>query len=163
MSKPPIKRSEHIVTLSREHHFSLLFAWKVKRGLALGIDQERIMDYVFHFWNEHTVMHFKQEEEVLFAIHNDELVDRALKEHQEVYKIIDGLSDWNREDDISKELTALSELITAHVRFEERDLFPHLEKILTPEQLKKIEHELLEMQPEPLQDDYEDEFWDTKK
>lgn len=161
MGSKPIKRNEHIITLSREHHFSLLFSWKVKTGLKKGIDLKRIHDYVIFFWEEHTIQHFRQEEEVLFAVHNDELVDKALAEHKVIREKILALEKWNGEDDISEQLMEVADMITDHVRYEERDLFPHLEQILTPEQLKQIGHELLEMQPEPLQDDYEDQFWES--
>lgn len=163
MSKQPIKRNEHIVSLSREHHFSLLFGWKIKTGLKYNIDPKRICKYVFQFWDNNLTVHFKQEEETLFAVHNDELVDRALKEHTEIRAEIKALKNPDLEKEIPEHLIKIADMVTAHVRFEERELFPHLEKILSPEEMKKIGHELLEMQPEPLQDDYEDQFWVRQK
>ena len=32
----PLKRSKELAPLSREHHDGLLFAWKIKQGLANG-------------------------------------------------------------------------------------------------------------------------------
>lgn len=48
-----------------------------------------------------------------------------------------------------------------HVRYEERQLFPHLEKILTEKQLKFIGEQL--KKEEIAKDNYEDEFWIKKK
>jgi len=159
MSEKPIKRNEHIISLSREHHFSLLFGWKIKNGLKLNINPHRICKYVLYFWENNLSIHFNQEEETLFAVHNDDLVTKALVEHEIMRSEIKALKNPEDEEEMAKHLTRLADMVTAHVRFEERDLFPHLEKILSPEQMKKIGHELNEMQAEPLRDDYEDEFW----
>lgn len=159
----PIKRNEHIVSLSREHHFSLLFGWKIKTGIKKGIDLHRIRKYALYFGEHNLTQHFKQEEATLFNIHNDELVNKALEEHTIIQNVVIQLSESNSEEDILKHLEQLAELVTDHVRFEERDLFPHLENILTEEQLKNIGHHLHEMQPEPLQDEYDDEFWMPEK
>lgn len=44
----PIKRSEHIIQLSREHNFSLLFCWKVKKGIRKGVEPSRIIQYILY-------------------------------------------------------------------------------------------------------------------
>lgn len=163
MSKGPIKRDENIVSLSREHHFSLLFGWKIKNGFKFGIDAERINKYALHFWENNLVTHFKQEEETLFAVAKDVLVDRALDEHRQIRAEIAILKNPASKEELKIHLEEIADLVTDHVRFEERELFPHLEKILTAEQLKSIGHDLSEMLDEPLQDDYEDQFWVKKK
>lgn len=48
MSKP-IKRSGHLIQLSREHHFSLLFCWKVRTGIKKNIEKRRIIPYILFF------------------------------------------------------------------------------------------------------------------
>jgi hypothetical protein len=47
------------------------------------------------------------------------------------------------------------------VRYEERTLFPHLEKKLNKEQLKNI-GEQIQKQYSPLIDEWEDQFWNIK-
>ena len=42
----PLKRNPNLVPLSREHHFGLLFAWKLKQGLAKNTSLETMRDYV---------------------------------------------------------------------------------------------------------------------
>lgn len=156
MSKP-IKRSGHLIQLSREHHFSLLFCWKVRTGIKKNIEKRRIIPYILFFWKEHLLPHF-EEEDVLFEKVDDELVQRAYKEHQEINQTIELLS--NVPDDNANDLFAkIADLVDDHVRFEERILFPHLENKIEESELAKIAHKLLEMQPDALQDEYEDEFW----
>lgn len=163
MSKKPIKRNEHIVSLSREHHFSLLFGWKIKNGLKFNIEPQRICKYVFQFWEKNLKAHFDQEEATLFNFKDDELINRALKEHVLIKAELKALQETEDEEQLILHLTQIADMVTDHVRFEERILFPHLEQKLTKEQLQNIGHDLNEMQPEPLVDDYEDAFWVKQK
>jgi iron-sulfur cluster repair protein YtfE (RIC family) len=162
MESKPIKRNEHIASLSREHHFSLLFGWKIKNGIKFNIEPKRIAKYAIHFWEHNLQVHFQQEEETLFSFCNDELIERALSEHVLIRQTIEQIKSTTNEIDLTTHLAAIAELVTNHVRFEERLLFPHLENILTAEQLKNIGHSLHEMLEEPLQDTYSDEFWVKK-
>jgi hemerythrin-like domain-containing protein len=52
-------------------------------------------------------------------------------------------------------------LLNAHIRFEERELFTHLEKILTPEQLDTVFTQL-EKHPVHCEQEWKDEFWVKK-
>lgn len=160
MSKGPIKRNENIVSLSREHHFSLLFGWKIKKGIKKGIELERIIKYANYFWNNHLEQHFRHEEETLFALsQEDEFIQKALAEHHDMKQDIEVLNSLKTNEEIITQLEKIADFVTTHVRFEERELFPYLENKLTPEQLKQVGHDLDEMTEEPLQDDYDDEFW----
>lgn len=153
----PIKRSEHIIQLSREHHFSLLFCWKVKKGVKKEVEPNRIIKYVLYFWKKHLLPHFS-EEDILFEHVDDPLVQRAYAEHHELNAILESLSTATTEEKAIL-IPKIADLVDNHVRFEERELFPHLEEAIPESQLAIIGKKLLEAQPEPLQDDYEDEFW----
>lgn len=161
MEKKPIKRTPEIMPLSREHHFSLLFSWKINQGLKSGISTERIIRYVAYFWENNLRLHFEQEEVVLFKPFKDNpLVIQALQEHKEARNMIHSLLERKGTETEQKSvLKVLSELITAHVRTEERTIFPELESRMTSEELKKASGLLYHLQAEPLQDDYKDEFW----
>lgn len=154
----PIKRSKYIIQLSREHHFSLLFCWKIRTGIKKGIDPDRIIPYALYFWAEHLLPHFS-EEDILFERVDDELVRRAYSEHHEINELAKQISTLVGNDSKVVALSRLANLVEEHVRFEERELFPHLEKALEESELAEVGRKLLEIQPEPLQDTYPDEFW----
>ena len=149
-----MKRHDSIAPLSRQHHFGLLFCWKIKQGVRLNVDSQRIMKYVEHFWNTHLEEHFRDEEELLFSKTNDELTQQALQEHATINNYRSILQKNLNTDN----LLHFAHLVNEHIRFEERTLFPHLEKVLTSHQLKEIEH-LLHEHPEKTEDNYSDEFW----
>lgn len=157
----PIKRSEHIVKLSREHHFSLLFGWKIRTGLKKGVDLERIEAYIHYFWKEHQLPHFAQED-VLYEKVDDELVQRAFKEHREMEEIMAKI-DETPEKEKPDLFQTIADKVTDHVRFEERILFPHLEEQIADSELAEIARKHHEMQPEPLEDNWGDEFWAREK
>lgn len=156
MEQKPIKRSVHILQLSKDHHFTLLFCWKIRQGLKQGVDGERIKKYVQHFWDQHMQAHFREEEEILFAPVKDEKVQRALNDHEQIKEQVNATLQSSGEE-ASNKLARLADLVDAHVRYEERELFPHLEKELTTKQLENIGKQL--QQQQPLNDDFEDEFW----
>lgn len=158
MEVKPIKRSDSILKLSREHHFSLLFCWKLKQGLKNKVQATRIIPYVQYFLNIHLLPHFKEEEEILFVPIAGEIVSRAIEDHAGIRQLVQGLISYP-DDHAAEQLRRLSDLLDKHIRFEERELFPHLEKMLSKEQLDDIGKRLA---APTVKDDYADEFWNTR-
>lgn len=153
-----MKRHESIAPLSREHHFGLLFCWKIRQGIKLNVEAGRMYQYVAYFWNTHLEEHFREEEEWLFKKINDALTRQALQEHQEIKQYLQQLKNAPK----AGNLLQLANMINDHIRFEERTLFPHLEKVLTPGQLEEAGHLLHESIPGKTGDNYADEFWIRK-
>src|SRR5690606_30674746 len=81
---------------------------------------------------------------------NHDLVKRALSDHRRLKRL------FNNEDDITKSLSKIEEELEQHIRFEERILFPEIQKTATETQLAHIEkiH-----QQAPFEDNLDDEFW----
>lgn len=154
----PIKRSDQLAPLSREHHDGLLFAWKIRQGLKNETDIKIISRFVKWFWENELQEHFKKEEQIL-AKHlpaDDALIHRMTDEHQNIEALVhinENIADGTL-------LVQIADAVNDHIRFEERELFPHAEKELTSGQLDIIYTEL--SQERPFSSKWEDEFW-TKK
>ena len=161
MKKEPIKRNINILKLSKEHHFSLLFCWKIRQGLKREVAKERIVKYAQYFRDHHLDAHFREEETILFAPLKDRWVQKAIEDHKQIRHQLEELAGII-EDNAYQQLTKLANLVDDHVRYEERELFPHLEKTLSDEQLEAIGKKLDAQQPSPLKDEYADEFWMKK-
>jgi len=148
----PIKRSEQLAPLSRDHHDALLFVWKIKQGLKNGTDPEEIASYVQWFWNNHLQLHFSQEEHLLLPHlpESDEMAKQLKAEHQDIREIVAAPLHISS-------LASLAGKMESHIRFEERKLFPHVEKNLSSGQLNSI-HKQLDHQPHCLEK-WENEFW----
>lgn len=123
-----MKRHHKLQDLSREHYSALKLALEVKRAAASG-DPARIETAaaacVADFVSE-LDPHFVIEENTLLPMLTDpeeaELVQRILQDHAALRLLAAQL----RQPGVSK-LLDFAELLTAHIRFEERDMFPAVE------------------------------------
>jgi hemerythrin-like domain-containing protein len=154
----PIKRSPQLTPLSREHHEGLLFGWKIKQGLKKGTDINTIGRFVQWFWVSHLLEHFRLEEQVLAAYMpaGDLQVDRMINEHQEIEALIH--INVNIVDEAN--LLKIADAVADHIRFEEREFFPHAESTISLENLDKI-YEQLSIE-KALPGNWKDEFWMKK-
>ena len=159
MDKKPIRRNENIAKLSRDHHASLMFCWKLRQGIKQHISTERVVNYIKYFLDSHMLIHFKEEEEILFQPIRDDKVHKAINDHVEISKLAHSVLVSGKED-LSVKLSQLADLVDAHVRYEERILFPHLEQNLTDDQLENIGRAISD---EAIKDLYKDEFWVRSK
>ncbi|MBU3822482.1 hemerythrin domain-containing protein [Flavobacteriaceae bacterium XHP0103] len=152
MSIKPLKRHKALQPLSREHHHGLLLAWKIRSGLNKNIAIERIKAYTDWFFKTHLIPHFEMEEKHIFTLlgNDNDLVKKALSEHKRLAML------FNQTEDTKKNLSLIEEELEQHIRFEERVLFPEIQKIATPDQFAEIEeiHQSI-----PFKDKVDDEFW----
>ncbi len=150
----PIKRSEALKALSKDHHFNLLLIWKIRQGLKLNVELLRIKNFIAHFFNEQILHHFLEEESYLFCLlpEDEPLRLRVESEHSAIKKIGAAISEENISENKIEEF---ANLLESHIRFEERTLFPYIEKNVSYEKLAKAstyftaEHS----------DDWHDAFW----
>ena len=86
------------------------------------------------------------------------MVQKALDDHKNIMNQVEMLE--SNAASIETSLINLADTVDNHVRYEERELFPHLEKILSNDQLAEIGQLMKEDEDHP--DDFADEFWIRK-
>ncbi|MEK6481756.1 hemerythrin domain-containing protein [Catalinimonas sp. 4WD22] len=152
MKRKPIKRSQAIQPLSREHHHSLLLCWKIRTGIRKNIELDRIKKYANWFFEKHISPHFEIEEKYIYPVlgNENELVKKALAEHRRLTRL------FENDEELEKSLSRIEEELEAHIRFEERILFNEVQNIASEEQLNKIARQHSETK---FQENTEDEFW----
>lgn len=135
-----MKRSAALITLSRDHHQALFVAQKLRR--ASTTTAEEAYAALLAYWEGHGRAHFCTEEELLlpaYARHadpQDVLVARVLGDHAVIRQRV---ADMDGDSSPTVEtLRELGGLIAAHVRLEERKLFPVIENVLSPDQLAAL-------------------------
>jgi len=144
-----MKRGEELKPLSWDHHHGLVFAFRLKRGIQKGATNGVMADYVLHAWNGTLQHHFEKEEEFLveplkkYAENGKELITRLKKEHAFFHKLIETIG--QRGKNLPSLIQDFAVALEAHIRFEERDLFPAVEKSIPPKLLQKIGHSLHEL------------------
>ena len=126
-----MKRSAILQPLSREHHTALTLAKASERAARSG-DEALVRlacQRVIHSFSNELEPHFQFEETSLLPLlHSPEtqpLAERTLADHQQLRGLLDAL----RQNDAGA-LDSFGKCLTAHVRFEERELFPALENLL---------------------------------
>lgn len=153
MSNKPLKRHKALQPLSKEHHHGLLLSWKLRMGFKKNIEIERMKTYTDWFYKTHLIPHFETEETHIFPLlgNDNEFVKRALAEHRRLKLLF--TSDKN----ITKALGLIEEELEQHIRFEERILFPEIQKTATEIQLHHIEK--VHSSDEKFNDNLNDVFW----
>lgn len=138
-----MRRSEALKPLSREHHHALFVAKEVRDADESGAGAAR--DALLEFWQDEGALHFRIEEEVLLpgsglaGPDRDGEVARMLSEHLEIRRR------FARVESGGADLTALKDLaglLRDHVRFEERELFPRIEREMTDDDLRILAAEI---------------------
>lgn len=129
-----MKRIEELHHLSHDHHHGLLVCWKIRTAFSKGIEIERVKDYLNWFYDYHLKSHFEIEEATLLTVvgSEHEYGKQMLEEHQQLREL------FENQEVRSGNLVEIEELLQAHIRFEERVLFPLIQDIATIEQLKAI-------------------------
>lgn len=138
-----MKRSPELAVLSREHHHALDLALRLKR--ADGGQAEAVAAAAAEFWRRESIEHFQLEEEFLLpslARHTgpaDPDIARTCRDHAELRQRFGQVERGQRDVEA---LRRLGELLSEHVRFEERVLFPRVESMLDPHELAELGRQL---------------------
>ena len=133
-----MKRSPELAALSRDHHRALEAALRLRR--ATDETLEPAVGHFLEFWGRHGEQHFAIEERLLLpALPDDdaewaEATRRVHAEHREIRAGASSLADASS----VPAARGVGELLTAHVRFEERTLFPLVERRLSPAALADL-------------------------
>jgi hypothetical protein len=133
-----MRRDPALVSLSHDHHQALVVAQTLRRASAETAAEARAA--FLAYWDAHGLRHFRVEEEILlpaYAAHGDShhpLVARALCDHVAIRRRAAELGDAATPF-ILRELGAR---LADHVRLEERELFPLIERAMPPEALSAV-------------------------
>ena len=156
----PIKRSPALVSFSKDHHFGLLLVWKIRHGLHQAVSAERISAYVLFSFKEDLEKHFKDEEQLLFCKlpMDDILRKQAEEDHQEIYNLV---VEIGKKDDNINLLNRFAIALEKHIRFEERELFNHLQSNIAEDELEEIAGRLYN-DTKAIDAKWKDTFWENK-
>jgi hemerythrin len=162
MRVAPIKRSKELVALSKDHHEGLLIVWKIRQGLRYEVGSKRIAEFILYAFKKHLEPHFKDEEELLFTKvpGSDKLLVTAIEQQAFIRQQVELIK--TAIEVTSDRLSIFANALKEHIRFEERVLFQHLERVLSALELEEI-GEVLKLPYSELKPLYwHDEFWLNK-
>src|SRR5215208_2861757 len=131
-----MKRDEALALLSRDHHQALARALRLRR--ATSDDAADVGGDVLAFWTGQGARHFRIEEEILLPACAHRIdparaeVARVLTDHVWIRARMDRLEAGDLDLDRMHEL---GKRLDAHVRHQDRVLFPLIEESLEPTEL----------------------------
>ena len=147
-----MKRDEHLHPLGWDHHAALTSVVFVRKHLDRGADLdtlERIAGQFRTFHAEALVPHFRHEEEWLLPLlfdhvpEDDSMIIRTLVDHVALHRLVKCLDDAEADvEHLTAALRALTDRLESHVRFEERELFPRVEQLLSAASLAALGQKL---------------------
>lgn len=146
-----MKRHPDLREFSDDHHQGLVNALRLKRSASgEGAAPAEAAGAFLKFWQEETSLHFRKEEEVLLPVMarygsdlGEEPVTEMLVQHARIRGLAMQLSDEVEREDVGEEtLRALGEQLEAHIRLEERVVFPLVEESLPEEALHEVSSRL---------------------
>lgn len=141
-----MKRHESLIPLTHDHHHALAQERRLKDAHSEG-DRAKMLrtaDDFVNFYLGRMRHHFHEEEELFFApLIDDEvvgpLVAGAVADHLRLHASVRGLRRQMSTGEVSGELLgSIAELLGAHVRFEEQELFPSIESGLSESELTDL-------------------------
>lgn len=141
-----MKRDPNLRKLSDDHHSGLVQARRLRRAATEQGEPLGAARAFLRFWEEHTRPHFREEEEVLLAVYarhggdpDAGPVREMVADHARLRGLVMKLDEEVGAGVVDPETLAhIGERLEAHIRLEERRVFPFVENVLPEEALEEI-------------------------
>lgn len=141
------RRHDSLIPLSREHQHGLMLCLRIHRGLIEHDSDENWLQMkagvTVRFFEGELLTHFQAEEQFLFPVLRElqgakPIIDELLGEHEHMRALIDELR-IREPGSLASTLKEFADMLEAHIRKEERELFPIYEQQASPETTLRVE------------------------
>ncbi|HVT12465.1 MAG TPA: hemerythrin domain-containing protein [Fimbriimonadaceae bacterium] len=132
-----MKRHPSLEAFSRDHNVGLIFGRRLVQASSLDEGgRQAAVGELLQYWSDELADHFMEEERLLLSlIPSAELRHRLVEDHREFSAIVDYLVDRRGDPDL---MGRAGELLAIHIRWEERVLFPEIQRTATTRQLEEL-------------------------
>ncbi|MCL4791114.1 MAG: hemerythrin domain-containing protein [Gammaproteobacteria bacterium] len=145
------KRHPALIPVAREHHECLILAQRLMRGARVPDgdwprDPVQQAAMLAEFFKRHLRQHFAIEEALVFPAacsagsEAGALVLQLLDEHRDMESRVEQLA--ANPQVMATELAAFGELLNAHIRLEDRQLFPLMEAGMSADALLELQRRI---------------------
>ena len=140
-----MKRTPELRALSEDHHHALVQARRLRSATEADEADSAVKGFL-DFWQKDTALHFRKEEEVLLPVmaryggdlSREPLVE-MIEDHARIRGLVMQLSDEAIGGNVRLEtLHEIAERLEAHIRLEERVVFPLIEESLSEAALREL-------------------------
>jgi len=153
-----MKRHRSLRQFSDDHHQGLVHARQLRKAASgEGANSADTARNFLEFWQRDTSLHFRKEEDVLLPVlarYGGDLGEQPLlqmlTQHARIRDLAMQLSDELKQGKIQEDsLRNLGEQLEAHIRLEERHVFPLIEETLPEGALQEVASRLEAFEPGP--------------
>lgn len=146
------RRHESLIPLSREHHYGLLVCLRIHRSIERrGADSDWLNERagkVIRFFDSDLTIHFEAEESIVFPAMREmeearAVIEELIEEHRGLGQLVERMR-RSRGLELAPLLREFADLLEAHIRKEERVLFPCYERHISPEEAGQVKAQVLE-------------------
>ena len=141
-----MKRDPALVPLTSDHHHALAQARRLRRAAAgEAVPRHEAATAFVAFFDAGTIPHFREEEELLFPLLVEaaqavpEVLERVLVEHVQIHALLRqvraGVLAGSVEPGLMRQV---AERLEAHIRLEEKELFPLIEEAVPAPALAEL-------------------------
>jgi hypothetical protein len=153
------KRHQALFPLINDHNSELRLCENIRKGVQNKVESDRIAEYTIYYFQKHLLPHFQKESMFLEKLDElDLLRKKAEKQHRRLNRLKDKLIAVPKRKEVT--LGVLEEELEAHVRFEKKQLIPHLEKRLSIKELEEVARNLRKDQNGHIEEKWDDKFWE---
>jgi len=144
-----MKRHPALLPLTHDHHHALVWARRLR--LARDTTEQQRLETArgfLEFFNAEAIRHFREEEELLFPLIAEQLgavpddVTQLLTQHLEIHAMVHRLGRSVEEGAVPPEdVRSLGLHFEAHIRLEEKRVFPEIEHAVPEADLASLTFE----------------------
>lgn len=140
-------RHDSLIPLTHDHHHALVKARRLIMAADTGDEKEVLAagEDFLRFFADHTLLHFHEEEEVVFPLLLEEETEApgplvtVLLDHVRIHGLVARLRERVAADEADAGLVRdIGESLRAHVRLEENELFPLIEQRVSERNLQSV-------------------------
>lgn len=154
-----MQRDPRLILLSREHHHALVMSLRIERELpgASVTEMGALYSDLLRFWSAGLLPHFSAENECMLAriAKRDDPglkhAGRLQRDHREIEDLVEAMRVARTADDRRVALERFGIQLRDHIRWEERELFDWMQRMLSTDDMDAIGAYLEEhLPPEPV-------------
>lgn len=136
-----IKRHESLVPFSRDHYGGLVQAQHLTKAAQTdAVARRKVIAEFVDAWDGEIAQHFDDEERLLMDLMQEPDRDKLRSDHEQIRRDAELVRQLRREVDPDPALLhRIGQRLEQHIRWEERQLFAHLQDELTDEQLVQLQ------------------------
>jgi hemerythrin-like domain-containing protein len=130
------KRHDSLIPLTHDHHHALAQARRLLLGAEGSPEDRTIAAKGFvAFFETDTLTHFREEEETVFPLvvtqpSAEPILARAMIDHLRLHALVHDLKETlDTGAPSGRTLRRIADLLEKHIRFEEKEVFPMIERL----------------------------------